>query len=43
MQQPTIVRATRASRIGTIAAVLVVGLLMLAPWWTSPAEYAPHY
>jgi branched-chain amino acid transport system permease protein len=38
MQQPTIVRATRASRIGTIAAVLVVGLLMLAPWWTSPAS-----
>jgi branched-chain amino acid transport system permease protein len=38
MQQPTIVRSTRASRIGTIAAVLVVGLLTLAPWWTSPAS-----
>ncbi len=38
MQPPTIVRATRASRIGTIAAVLVFGLLTLAPWWTSPAS-----
>ena len=38
MQQPTIVRSTRASRIGTIAAVLVVGLLTLAPWGTSPAS-----
>ncbi len=38
MQQPSIVRSTRASRIGTIAAVLVVGLLTLAPWWTSPAS-----
>jgi branched-chain amino acid transport system permease protein len=38
MQQASIVRSTRASRIGTIAAVLVVGLLTLAPWWTSPAS-----
>lgn len=38
MRQPPIVRSTRASRIATIAAVLVVGLLTLAPWWTSPAS-----
>jgi branched-chain amino acid transport system permease protein len=38
MQQPTIVRSTRASRVGTIAAVLAVGLLTLAPWGTSPAS-----
>jgi branched-chain amino acid transport system permease protein len=38
MQPPSIVRSTRASRIGMIAAVLVVGLLTLAPWSTSPAS-----
>ena len=38
MQQSTIVRSTRTSRIGTIAAVLLVGLLTLAPWWSSPAS-----
>jgi branched-chain amino acid transport system permease protein len=38
MQPASIVRSTRASRIATIAAVLVVGLLTLAPWGTSPAS-----
>jgi branched-chain amino acid transport system permease protein len=38
MPQPTIVRSTRASRIGMIAAVFLVGLLTLAPWWSSPAS-----
>lgn len=37
MQPPMIVRSTRASRIGMIAAVIVVGLLLAAPWWASPA------
>ena len=38
MQQSTIVRSTRTSRIGTIAAVLLVGLLTSVPWWSSPAS-----